>query len=120
MEAATMAPPVEETRIIGHDKEFATIVERAGTGGKLIVLTGRVGIGKSVTAQLLAKHQSVGDIIEIEARAEFTELTLIEAVAKRVTQRSFMPTTKVIHFYRSRSPRGARWRSMSWLPKRQR
>ncbi len=83
VEAATMAPPVEETRIIGHDKEFATIVERAGTGGKLIVLTGRMGIGKSVTAQLLAKHQSVGDIIEIEARAEFTELTLIEAVAKR-------------------------------------
>jgi hypothetical protein len=80
--------PADEhaAELVGRDRAFPLLAEQAVTGSNLIVLAGPAGAGKTVTAVEFARWYVPparhGHILMIDARQEFYELSLIEAVGK--------------------------------------
>ena len=85
-DAAPAASVEDETALIGCDREFPQIDEVIATGGKLVVLAGPAGAGKTTTALELARRHTpptkYHNILLIDARKEFYELSLIHAVGE--------------------------------------
>ena len=76
----------DELAVIGCDREFPQIDEVIATGGKLAVLAGPAGAGKTTTALELARRHTppakYRNIVQIDARKEIYELSLIDAVGE--------------------------------------
>jgi hypothetical protein len=85
-DATVAASGEDETAVIGCDREFPQIDELIATGSKLVVLAGSAGAGKTTTAlELARRHTSPAkyrNILQIDARKEFYELSLIDAVGE--------------------------------------
>jgi serine/threonine protein kinase len=84
---AASLPPRKSDEVIGRDRAFRLLAERVVKGANLVVLCGPAGSGKTVTALEFARMhlppERHRDIIRIDARKEFYELSLADAAGKR-------------------------------------
>jgi hypothetical protein len=79
--------PRSSEEVTGRDRAFRLIAERVVKGANPVVLCGPAGSGKTVTALEFARMhlppERHRDIVLIDARKEFYELTLADAAGKR-------------------------------------
>jgi DNA-binding SARP family transcriptional activator len=73
------ARPPDELPLVGRDKQLANLVgahDAAGPGGRLVVVEGEAGIGKTRLATELARHARAAGAVVLEARCHDDEAGL--------------------------------------------
>lgn len=75
--------PAAPAAVVGRDRAWPEIARLVAKGARRVVLTGPRGIGKRTTAVAFARwHSPAAAPLVIDAREEFYELSLVEAVGR--------------------------------------